>query len=181
MPKRVVPLAAALLAVAVASGARADTAFYVGASFVQTDSEFETAVDNFEADDSSFKIFGGFNFIKWVGVEASYRDLGTHSDTSGADSIDVDIEAFDVNARGILPLGKVIGLFGKVGYGLISTDGSLDVGGSISDFDEDDWELMYGAGVDVYIFKRLGLRAEWEEYDVEDSLNSLSVGAFFRF
>jgi len=168
-----------LIVATLVSDARAGA--YVGASFVQTDSEFKTAFDNFDADDTSYKIFGGIDFLKHFGLEASYRDLGSHDDTMGADSISVDIEAFDLCARGIIPFGKRFAVFGKAGYANISVDGNLDIGGSISDFDEDDWELMYGVGVDIKLLKFLGIRAEWETYDVEDDLNSFSAGAYFRF
>jgi len=170
MLERLMVMTAVLAAASLANTVHAG--FYVGASYLQTDSEFETAVDNFEADDSSFKVFAGCTFIKFLGVEASYRDLGNQSDSSGSGSIDLDLEAIDVSARGILPLGKVVSLFGKVGYANIQSDGDIDL---------DEWDLLYGAGIDIHLIKWLGVRAEWEEYDVDDSLNSLSVGAFFRF
>lgn len=175
----VVRLALVLLLVSVTGPAHA--AFYVGASYLQTDSELDTVVNDFEADDESFKVFGGFNFVSWLGVEASYRDLGSHSDTIGATAIDVDLEAIDVGARGMLSLGKLISLFAKAGLAQISSDGSFSAGSLTTNVDDDDWELLYGVGVDVHILRRLGVRAEWEEYDVEDSLSSFSAGAFFRF
>ncbi len=155
-------------------------ALTVGASLLSTDAEFDSAVSNFDTDDAGYKVFFGFDFIKFFGIEASYRDLGTHKGTSGGSSIDADIEAFDVSARGVLPL-KIVSLFVKAGYANISTDGSLSAGSVVTSFDESDWELFYGAGVDVNFGEHFGVRAEWEQYDVDDSLNSLSLGAFFRF
>jgi hypothetical protein len=119
--------------------------------------------------------------MKHFGLEVSYRDLGSHDDTIGANNINVDIESFDVCARGILPVSQRIALFAKAGYANISNDGTLDVGGTLQNFDEDDWELMYGVGVEFKLLKKFGLRAEWETYDVDGDLNSLSAGAFFRF
>jgi hypothetical protein len=175
MTKRAIPLAMLIVLASVASPAYAN--FYAGASYLQTDAEFEDAANEFDADDSSFKIFGGFNFGKFLGIEASYRDLGNQQDSAGAAMLDVDLEAYDISARGTLPIGKLLGIFAKVGYANIAIDGNIG-GGSI---DDDDWELLYGVGLDVYLGKRFGVRGEWEEYDVEDSLNSLSVGAFIRF
>jgi hypothetical protein len=37
--------------------------FYVGASWLSTDAEFETAVDTFDTDDSGWKVFGGVDFM----------------------------------------------------------------------------------------------------------------------
>jgi len=155
-------------------------ALTVGASYLSTDAEFDSAVSSFDTDDAGYKVFFGFDFIKFFGIEASYRDLGTHKDTSGSNSIDAEIEAFDASVRGVLPL-KIVSLFVKAGYANISTDGSLNAGSVATSFDDSDWELFYGAGIDVNFGEHLGVRAEWEQYDVDDSLNSLSLGAFFRF
>lgn len=118
-------------------------AFYVGASFVQSDSDFETAVDNFEADDSSWKAFAGFTFLKFFALEGTYRDFGSFEDSSGGNTVAADLEGFDLSARGIVPIGKVIGLFAKVGYANVQQD--IDFSAA-TDFDDDNWELMYAGG-----------------------------------
>lgn len=150
---------------------------YLGASYVSTDAEFETAVEDFEPSDSGWKAFGGINFMKFVGLEITYRDLGTLSEDSGGSSLDADLVVYDAALRGILPLGKFFGLFGKAGYANISTEGSIGT----SDFDESEWEIYYGAGLEINFGEHFGIRAEWEEFDVDTSLNSFSGGAFFRF
>ena len=157
------------------------TAGYVGASFVQTDSEFQTAVDNFDADDSSYKLFFGKQFSRSFDLEVSYRDLGTHQQTIGANTVDAEITAYDIAARGVLPLGKRIQLFGKAGLARVEIDGSLDAGGLVQNLDVDDWDPIYGVGLDFKLTNSIGLRAEWETYEVDDDLNSLSAGAFFHF
>lgn len=47
--------------------------------------------------------------------------------------------------------------------------------------DADDWELLYGVGVGLKLGERFGIRAEWESWDVETSLDAYSLGAFVRF
>ena len=152
-------------------------AFYVGASYLSTDSEFETAVEDFDTDDSAWKGYAGFTFFKFLAFEASYRDLGTHKGVVNSSSFNADLESYDASVRGILPLGKRISLFARAGYANITTKGTLDAGS----LDEDQWEPVYGAGVDIQFGNHFGVRAEWEEYDVDGSLNSFSAGAFFRF
>ena len=154
---------------------------YVGASFVQTDSEFQTAVDNFDADDSSYKFYLGGRISRLFDLEISYRDLGTHQQTIGLNTVDVEITAYDLALRGLLPVAKRISLFGKAGYARVEFDGSLDVGGLVESFDSDDWDPIYGVGFDIKLTDSIGLRAEWEIYDVDDDLNSLSAGAFLHF
>lgn len=179
-PRHLLLFAAVTLALLAATGS-ARAGWYVGAAFVTTDSEFETAVDNFEADDSSYKLFAGRTLFKFLAIEAAYSDLGTHEDTVGLNTLDVEIETYGVAARGVLPVGDWLNLFVKAGYNNISVDGELDAAGLITDFDEDDWELIYGAGVEINFGKHFAVRAEWEEYDVESDLNSLSAGAVIRF
>jgi len=166
--------------VLLASAANVNAAWYVGASWLSTDATFETAFENFETDDSSFKVYTGFTFMKYLGVEASWRDLGTHSGTFGDATLESDLEGLDLSALGRIPLGRVT-LFGKVGYANITEDFTYNDGITTITGDNDDWELMYGVGVDIRILPHLGIRAEWEEYDVDASLNSFSAGAWFKF
>ncbi len=153
---------------------------YVGASWLSSGAEFDTAVDNFDIDDSGWKVFGGLNFVKFFGLEASYRDLGDFTET-GVGSIDASIKAYDLEARGILPLGKVVDIFGKAGYANLSIDGTESDGATQVEINDDNWELFYGLGVELHFGKTFGVRAEWEKWDVETSLNAFSAGAVFRF
>jgi hypothetical protein len=179
MSKHLVRLGLAGLLCVAATNAQA--AIYLGAAFVHSESEFETAVDEFEADDESWKGFVGCTFLKFLALEATYRDFGEIQETVGPATLEAELEGFDAAARGVLPLGKVISIFAKVGYANIQQEGSLDVSGTITDFDEDDWELLYGAGLEINFGEHFGLRGEWEEFDVDADLNSLSAGAFFKF
>lgn len=155
--------------------------FYVGASWLSTDAEFETAVDDFDTDDSGWKVFGGVDFLKFLGVEVSYRDLGTFSETIGSNSFDADLTVYDAELRGILPIGKALELFAKAGYGNIAVDLTTSDGVTTISDDDDDWEILYGVGVGIKLGEGFGVRAEWEQWDVDTSLNAFSVGGYFRF
>ncbi|HXV75858.1 MAG TPA: porin family protein [Candidatus Polarisedimenticolaceae bacterium] len=155
---------------------------YLGGSWLSTSAEFDTAVENFDTDESGWKVFAGFDAERFFGVEVSYRDMGDFSEVHGLDSLDADIDAWEASLRGLLPLGRVLQLFAKFGYANVSFDGDVATGSIVSaDVDADGWDLIYGVGIDLNLGERFGLRAEWEEFDVEDSLNSFSAGAFFRF
>ena len=142
---------------------------YVGASYLSTDAEFETVLDSFSTDSGGWKIFGGYDVIKFFGVEVTYYDLGSFSE----DSFEADIQVFDLSGRGILPLGERVQLWAKVGYSSVGVDGTFG--------DATDWELLYGAGIGVKIGEHFGIRGEYEAWDVETSLNSWSLGLYFRF
>jgi hypothetical protein len=169
-----------LLLAGLATGARAGT--YVGASAMSTSANFSDAAQSFDTKDYAWKVFGGHTlFIPFLGLEASYRDLGNHGGSANGNSLDADLTAYDVSVRGILPVGHNLRLFAKAGYANISSKGTSDLGGVLSTFDLSSWEMMYGVGVDWTFGKLVGVRAEWETYDVDTSLNSLSVGAYFQF
>ncbi len=176
--------AAAVVVVVLLAGlgapARAE-GVYAGASWLSSGAEFDTAFDNFDTDDSGWKVFAGWDIVKFVGVEVSYRDLGSFSETSGTNFVNADITAYDGAARGILPLGKHFEVFAKIGYSSVSVDLESGDGTSLVSGSSDEWDLFYGLGVGLKFGERFGVRAEWEEWDVDTTLNAFSVGAFLKF
>jgi OOP family OmpA-OmpF porin len=154
---------------------------FAGASWLGSGADFETAFDDFDSDDSGWKIFVGYDFIKFFGLEAAYRDLGDFSETSGAGSIDAEVKAYDLAGRGVLPLGKAFELFGKLGYSTVDVDATTSTGLVTASASDSDWELYYGVGIGLKIGKSFGIRAEWEEWDVDTELNAYSLGAYIRF
>jgi hypothetical protein len=168
--------AAALLGLFLPSSA---AAFYVGASLSQTSAEFETALTSIDADDSGWKAFAGISILKFLGVEASYRDFGNPEESQGASSVEAEITGYDLSALGRLPLGKRFEVFAKAGYANLSTEASITDAGDTVESDEDDGETFFGAGLSWKFGRRLGLRAEYEEFDVDTSLSVWSVGVTF--
>jgi len=157
---------------------------YVGASYMNTNFDIETEVESGSLDSDGWKIFGGYNLMKYFGVEVTWYDLGSFEQAIGEDSYKAEIQVFDVCARGIIPLGERFELFARVGYSNVSVD--LTVTDAVpvpttTSVDATDWELLYGIGAGVKLGKRFGIRAEWESWDVETSLDAWSLGAYFRF
>jgi hypothetical protein len=114
--------------------------------------------------------------MKYFGVELTYYDLGSFDVTEGDSPINADITVFDFSGRGILPLGEKFALFAKLGYSTVDVDITTEGGSSARD-----WELLYGIGASVDLGKSFGIRAEWESWNVETSLDTWSLGAYFRF
>jgi hypothetical protein len=175
--KKIIALTALLAAST--TGARAE--FFVGTSLTTTASSIETAIDTFDSDEMGWKAYVGWDFMKFLGVEAGYRDLGNFSEGVANGNVDVDLNVIDVSARAFLPIGRLFNLYAKAGYANISYDGQVNLGGLIQDFNEDDWELFYGIGTEFKLGKSFAIRAEWEMYDVSDDLSTLSAGLIFRF
>ena len=151
---------------------------YVGASLGQSDA----TSSGISGDDTSWKIVGGYTFMKFMGVEGSYRNLGGIDDTIGTTSIDLEASSMDVFGVGILPVGEKFELFAKAGYARVELEASISdplvgtISGSVSEN-----ELAYGAGFNFKVGEKIALRVEYETFDTTDSLDMTSVGAVFRF
>ena len=169
----VVVMVVALVMFAPASNAE----FYLGASATTTTVQAKSV--NFDEDDIGWKAYGGYNFIKYFGLELDYRDMGTMSDSS----ISADVTAAALSARGILPLGKHFELSARLGY--MAWDFKVE-----NDESDDDFDLTYGLGAAVIIGSHFEIRLEYEvlEIDFSDSsgdtpvdVDTISLGAVFRF
>jgi OmpA-OmpF porin, OOP family len=172
-----------------------DTGFYVGAALGQTevsiDCEGATSCDE---KDSSWKIFGGYQFNKHFAVELGYSDFGEASASGpagglGTASVKFETTAFELVAVGSLPLGDRFSIFGKAGLYRADTDinASVTALGSVSDSDSNT-DLTFGVGVRFDILRNLGIRAEWQRYsDVsandfgESDIDVISIGVLWRF
>lgn len=174
--KKFVFAAAALLILSPAAFAGA----YVGASIGQTDASVTSGLVSVDGDDSSWKIVGGYTFMKFVGVEVSYRQFGGISETIGTTTFETDASSIDVFGVAYLPVGPV-DFFGKVGYSTIDLDADITDTVlppiSVSASEE---EMAYGAGLSFGLGKA-AIRVEYEMFDASDDLNMFSAGALWKF
>jgi hypothetical protein len=140
-----------------------------------------TSVDGGPIDDSgtSFKIFAGYSFNKFLALELSYLDGGTAKEAQNflvpgtppvSTSDQAENKIFNLSVVGNLPLTESFSLFGKLGYADIDTDtkSSFSVGNSVFTGANDNQrkKLSYGAGATYSYGKSFQLRAEYEGFDV---------------
>jgi hypothetical protein len=197
-------LAAAVAAVLSLSSVQADaagpdlTGFYVGGSGGQSTVELDGHANGRHFSDSNsetgYKIFGGYMFNQYFGLEASYVNFGSPKDNFGFDGgegvfnvkVDGNASGHTLEAIFAYPLGPV-DVFGKIGA--ISFNGSAKAQGSDAfgntfnakvDFNSND--PVFGAGV-MYKIGHFHVRAEGEYYDVSDAGNLylVTVGAQYDF
>jgi OOP family OmpA-OmpF porin len=162
----------AILAICAASSVGFAGPLYVGGSYGNTKIESDSTSFDFDANDPGWKVFAGFRFLKFFGVEGGYVDFGSPTDSNTT----IDASGWDAFGVGALPLGP-IDLFAKVGAIRWSTD--VDIPGkTISD---DGTDAAYGVGV-LFHISHIGIRAEYEQFKLQDSdIYSVSVGAEWRF
>lgn len=168
---------------------------YVGGSVgrFNLDLEHLDDVDNAvqtirDSDDNAWKLFAGYRFLPFLGVEAAYIDFGSPNDrfdTSGSDgNYKVELSGFAPSLIGSIPVGPVE-LFAKVGqyYYNVDTRIDLDAPGPDVSTSHSRNDFLWGGGVSAVILERLELRAEYEKVEIENAedSNAFWLGAAWRF
>ena len=177
--KRTLGVAVVMAVALVMFSPSAQAEFYVGASATSTTAQAKS--ENFDEDDIGWKIYGGYNFIKYFGLELDYRDMGSFAESGSPSS--ADLTAAALSARGILPLGKHFELSARLGYMAWDLKGDNTVS-------DDDFDLTYGLGAAFIIGSHVEIRLEYEilEFTASEGTNAtdvdvdtISLGAAFRF
>ena len=158
---------------------------YLGAGVGQFNVEVDDIEDatnvaqDFDSDDTTLKIFGGWRFNPFIAVELDYIDLGSPSDTVGGLRVEAEINGFAPYLVATLPLG-IFEVFGKVGYYFY--DVKIDAANQRITDDSDE-DLAYGAGIGVVLFDHLNARLEYEIIDISDvdDSNALWLSGAWRF
>lgn len=141
-----------------------------------------------ESDDNAWKVFGGYRFLPFLGIEAAYIDFGSPGDrfdTSGSDgNYRVDISGFAPSLIASVPLGPVE-LFGKIGQYYYDVDTRLDIDAPGPDIDTSYSrnDFLWGGGISLVVLERLELRAEYEKVEIENASDSDAfwLNAAWRF
>jgi OmpA-OmpF porin, OOP family len=137
-------MAAAISAALVAGSASAQTYLGAGVGASKTDSS-----------ETSWKLYGGFQFNPTWGLELGYTDLGHYRGSN--------IESWSLAGTGTLPLGAGWSLIGKLG----AAANRPRFGGGSNHTD-----LLAGVGVGYSMTKNLGLRLEYEDFGKLSNVNN---------
>ncbi len=161
----------------------ADPGAYLGVSVGDASAEVDGLdngggiTDELDGSDTSVKVFGGYMFNDYLGVEGAYIDFGNPDDNIFGTNVEAEITGYTVQAIGSVPVGPV-NLFGKVG--MISYDADVTIQG-LGNADENGEELAYGVGAEFNIGS-FAIRGEYEIYDLDDvDVDMISIGAVVKF
>jgi OmpA-OmpF porin, OOP family len=170
-----------------------DGAFYVGGSIGQTDVKDGCTGLNVpgvscDDEDTSWKIFGGYQFNRNFALELGYVDLGEVKASGPGGTATIEATAFELVGVGMLPLANNFSLYGKIGLYRAETEVSVNTFLLVASEDESNTDLTFGIGAQFDVSKQFAIRAEWQRYqDVgggdigESDVDVISVGALFRF
>jgi OOP family OmpA-OmpF porin len=181
------------LASCLALSSQAAAQGFLGASIGQSDIDERITrglIDSGTADgkDTGWKIFGGYMVSPYLGLEFAYVDLGKASYSGTFRGIAVtggQLEVTGLNAAflGSYPLTGRLSVFGKLGLFISEAKFGDTIGGVPSSGSEEMTDISFGVGAGFDFTRNLGMRAEWEQFRLEDgdSANLFSVGLVLRF
>jgi OOP family OmpA-OmpF porin len=171
-----------LVALTVAGDARAQGVYLGGAySWATLDIE-DVDSDTFDDNANAYKLFLGYEFPKFIGLEAGYVDFGDYEvgdfDGEGGTG-EINSSGWTAALTGRIPLGKLFTVYGKVGY--FFWDAELKTASEFGDLTDDGDDPFYGAGLRVN-FGKFSVFGEYEMFDSSDYSNDLvSLGVRFTF
>lgn len=165
------------------------TGWYAGASGgVSNNLDFCAQTGNAtfcDKEEFAWKIVGGYQFLKWVGLEAGYVNLGEPETITPVPSLGTistsESDGFVVSVPFTLPILEKIGIYGKVGGFLWDRESILtETSGTTTKTSADGFDPMWGFGFRWPLGDRIGVSLDYEQYtDVGDALIGISDIEFF--
>jgi OOP family OmpA-OmpF porin len=176
-----------LAAAAAAMPAAAQTA-YIGFGAGQSKFNFSDCSSPCDDKGSAFKLFGGYQFNRYIAAEFGYSDMG--KGTFG--SANVKANAWELSAVGTwgIPLstgGIGLGLLGRLG--VYNGEAKVTVPSTGEEVKHGTTDLTYGFGLHADLSRIIAVRAEWQRFakmggggiGEKADVDVLSVSALWRF
>jgi long-chain fatty acid transport protein len=145
--------------------------------------------------DFGFKVFGGYQFNKYLGLEGGYVQFNNYTAnatvTAPAPNVSAyqteDSNAWFLGAVGTLPITKDFAAFGKLGMNSWKTSYNTFIHNADTSFTrtssiERGYDPYYGVGVSYALMQGLEVRGEYERYDLGgNNTDFLSAGLAVKF
>jgi OOP family OmpA-OmpF porin len=172
--------ATSLCLIILAGTASADDGFSLGASYGYVNIEDSDQDFSFDATDTGYKLFASYTFRNGFGIEGGYIDFGKPDDDILGQIARIDADGWNLYGVGNLGLSDSFDLFAKAGVVSWEADSLID---GVQVGADDGEDLALGIGARFNSGGALGLRAEFEWFDIDDAdaVWMASVGIEFRF
>jgi len=197
MKKQIFATVATAVLAASPAFAADDAGWYAGAGLGNFAANSDILYDgkDFDGSDFGFKVFGGYQFMKWLAVEAEYIDGGEPDDNFRDERFpderlkaSIGVTGFVGSAVGIWPIGENFNVFGKLGFIYWDADGSAkirDAEGTLAktSVGDDGTDFAWGVGGTWYFMENLGVRAEYQGFELSnfDSVDFASASIIWHF
>jgi OmpA-OmpF porin, OOP family len=156
------------------------------------------SVYSFEDDskDIGYKVYGGYQFNRYIAVESGYFDLGQFDFAattlpSGALDGQIKIRGLNFDLVGTLPITEKLSAFVRGGATYSQVRDTFRDAGAVNIPDKNrenkDTDYKFGGGMEYAITDNLGMRLEAERYRVNDAVGNnadvdlYSLGLLYRF
>jgi len=184
-------LCGALVPMALAQEQQEVSGFYLGAGVGQFNAgidnvdDVDSTVDNWDEDDTAYKVFAGYRLNRFLGFEVDYINLGKPSgDVVPGFNVDTSVDGFAPYVVGTIPLGPYFEIYGRAGYYFYDANTRMtDTLDNRVAFDEESEDFVYGGGIGANIGEKFNVRFEYEKFDLEglDDSDALWLTAGWRF
>ena len=146
--------------------------------------------------DTAYKIYGGYQFNPYIGLEGGYFDLGKfgfQANTLPLGTLDgnIRLRGFNLDAVGTLPLSEKFSALGRIGINYAQARDSFTGTGAVNVTNPNpskrDTNYKLGVGVQYAFNDALAMRAEIERYRINDAIGNrghvdvVSIGLVYRF
>jgi len=170
-----------------------DTGFYLGAAVGNTNLNLSsTAFGNAgSADETGFKVTGGWQFHPYLAAELSYYNPGEFKERDGNAAIRVTADIMEAGLVANAPIVAGLGAFGRIG--IARWDGRIEAtvdgdSGSLSETGTDyNWEV----GLQYQFTPHFRLRSSFEQVEIDTNLGDdlpvtwrvrfYQLAAFYQF
>ena len=167
-----------ILVAASMTASASDTGFYLGAGIGKASVDplkfYPTLGDYVDNDDTGYKAYGGYRFLKFLAVEAGYTNFGNlqfaERNVQGSQEIaDVSVKGWDAFVVGILPIGNVVDIYGKLGIMAWDTTITSTLRGEIHYTESSTGtDTAYGIGAGFWVGPNVTLRGEAGWFKIGD-------------
>lgn len=130
-----------------------------------------------------WKVYGGYQFNKYLGIEGGYANLNDMTARTGAVVTNLAADAWTLGAVLSYPVTKKLSVMGKLGAAYVLADAKVKNGAALTVRSGDDsYEPNYGVGVSYALLDNLNLRLEWERFDRKEyDIDLISAGLAVKF
>ncbi|WP_296749358.1 outer membrane protein transport protein [Thiobacillus sp.] len=130
-----------------------------------------------------WKVYGGYQFNKYLGIEGGYANLNDMTARTGAVVTNLAADAWTLGAVLSYPVTEKLSVMGKLGAAYVLADARVKNGAALTVRSGDDsYEPNYGVGVSYALLDNLNLRLEWERFDRKEyDIDLVTAGLALKF
>jgi long-chain fatty acid transport protein len=131
----------------------------------------------------AWKVYGGYQFNKYLSVEGGYVNLNDMKARTGSIVTNMATQAWTLGAVASYPVTKKFSVMGKLGAAYMNADVTVKNGTALTVQGSDDgYEPNYGVGVNYALLDNFSVRAEWERFDRKEyDVDLVSAGFAMKF